>query len=141
MNDIHRLKALKESLLWAIEEEMTDICEADTDELGKVIDMIKDIEKSIYYCTITHAMNTEETHSTTTHEADTKEGRSAHVRKSYLEIKEKHEDKAMHLRELEKYMQELTTDIIEMITDASIEEKSYLEKKMMTLATKIGQMK
>lgn len=38
-------------------------------------------------------------------------------------------------------MQELTTDIIEMIQDASLEEKSYLEKKMTTLATKIGQMK
>jgi hypothetical protein len=38
-------------------------------------------------------------------------------------------------------MQELTTDVVEMIQDASPEEKSYLEKKMTTLATKIGQMK
>jgi hypothetical protein len=38
-------------------------------------------------------------------------------------------------------MQELTTDIIEMIQDASLEEKAYLEKKMTTLATKIGAMK
>lgn len=142
MNDLHRLKTLKESLLCAIEEEMLNICEADTDELGKVIDMVKDIEKTIYYCTITHAMNNEETTDhATVHSTDTKEGRSAHVRKSYLEAKEKHEDKALHLRELEKYMQELTTDIVEMITDASIEEKAYLEKKIMTLAAKIGQMK
>jgi hypothetical protein len=45
------------------------------------------------------------------------------------------------LRELEKYMQELTNDIVEMIQDSSPEEKSYMEKKMITLATKIGQMK
>jgi hypothetical protein len=38
-------------------------------------------------------------------------------------------------------VQELTTDIVEMISDASLEEKQYLEKKMTTLATKIGQMK
>jgi hypothetical protein len=38
-------------------------------------------------------------------------------------------------------MQELSTDIVEMIDDASPEEKSYLEKKISALATKIGQMK
>lgn len=38
-------------------------------------------------------------------------------------------------------MTELQSDIIEMISDASSEEKSYIEKKMTTLASKIGQMK
>ena len=50
-------------------------------------------------------------------------------------------DKATQLRELEKYMQELTQDMTEMIGDASTDEKSYLEKKLTALATKIGQMK
>ena len=50
-------------------------------------------------------------------------------------------DKATQLRELEKYMQELSQDIVEMINDATTEEKSYLEKKITALATKIGQMK
>ena len=69
---------------------------------------------------------------------DSKEGRSYMSRKMYMEAKQTNNDKAMQLRELEKYMQELTNDIVEMIQDSSPEEKSYLEKKMTTLATKIG---
>ena len=72
---------------------------------------------------------------------DPKEGRSPHNRKMYMEAKEMHQDKAMQLRELEKYMQELTQDIVEMIQDSSVEEKQYLEKKLTTLATKVSQMK
>ena len=37
-------------------------------------------------------------------------------------------------------MQELTQDIVEMIEDASPEEKQFLEKKISTLATKLGTM-
>jgi hypothetical protein len=35
-------------------------------------------------------------------------------------------------------MQELTTDMVDMISDASPEEKQYLEKKITTLAAKVG---
>jgi hypothetical protein len=45
------------------------------------------------------------------------------------------------MRELEKYMQELSQDITDMIADASVDEKAYLEKKISALAVKIGQMK
>jgi hypothetical protein len=38
-------------------------------------------------------------------------------------------------------MQELSQDVVEMIEDASLEEKQYLEKKISALAMKIGQMK
>lgn len=69
------------------------------------------------------------------------EGRSPQMRRMYMESKSNHQDKATQLRELEKYMQELSSDITEMISDASSEEKQYLEKKMTTLANKIGQMK
>lgn len=68
-------------------------------------------------------------------------GHSYKNRRMYMEAKEMHKDKAVQLRELEKYMQELTTDIVDMIQDASAEEKQYLEKKISALATKIGQMK
>jgi hypothetical protein len=30
--------------------------EVDTKELGEAIDMIKDLEEAIYYCTVTEAM-------------------------------------------------------------------------------------
>lgn len=41
----------------------------------------------------------------------------------YMEAKEMNKDKATQLKELERYMQELTTDIVDMVQDSSIEEK------------------
>jgi hypothetical protein len=38
-------------------------------------------------------------------------------------------------------MQELSQDIVEMIQEASPDEKQYLEKKLVALSSKIGQMK
>ena len=72
---------------------------------------------------------------------DEREGRSPMSRRMYMEAKHMNKDKATQLRELEKYMQELSQDITEMIADASPEEKQYLEKKITALASKIGQMK
>ena len=57
-----------------------------------------------------------------------------------MEAKRMNRDKSMQLRELEKYMQELSQDITDMIVDSSMEEKQYLEKKITALAGKIGQM-
>lgn len=68
---------------------------------------------------------------------DQREGRSPMNRKMYMESKEMHKDKTMQLQELEKYAQELTSDIIEMIEDATPEEKTFLSNKIATLATKI----
>ena len=48
------------------------------------------------------------------------------------------EDKKMKMQELEKYMHELTTDITEMIGDASPEEKNMLRNKLQTLTSKIN---
>lgn len=165
-----RLKHLKDCLLCCIESQMNHLGEVDAEELGEAIDMLKDLEEAIYYTTITEAMsegdgkkNKSEHHKeemmyystpimymddhptydnnrpSGTH--DTREGRSPASRRMYMEAKNTTSDKAMQLRELEKYMQELTNDIVEMIQDSSPEEKSYMEKKMTTLATKIGQMK
>ena len=105
--------------------------------------MIKDLEEAIYYATITEAMNEKEnTHKEYIYDdTDEYEGHSHKNRRMYMEAKEMHKDKATQLKELERYMQELTVDIVDMIEDASIEEKQYLEKKISALATKIGQMK
>lgn len=70
---------------------------------------------------------------------DMNEGRSYRSRKNYMESKEMHKDKTTQMRELEKYAQELTQDIVEMIEGASPEEKQYLSKKITALATKITQ--
>ena len=74
------------------------------------------------------------------YERDEREGRSPQSRRMYMEAKGA-KDKTVQLRELEKYMQELTKDMVEIIQDSSPEEKQYLEKKISALASKIGQMK
>lgn len=76
-------------------------------------------------------------HSYPTEIRDYREGRSPITRRNYMESKELHHDKAKQMKELEKYMSELTQDILEMISDASPEEKMILSQKMTTLAEKI----
>ena len=140
---LHKLQEMKRQITCAVERALCDITNADTHELGEAIDMIKDLEEAIYYATITEAMNEKEnTHKEYIYDdTDEYEGHSHKNRRMYMEAKEMHKDKATQLKELERYMQELTVDIVDMIEDASIEEKQYLEKKISALATKIGQMK
>lgn len=230
-----RLEAMKQNLACAIEAQLCNLGEVDCEELGEAIDMLKDLEEALYFCTITEAMNGggkygnveieyENGHKKNghhqngndqmyysypmmyndggrmysngngngnrsyndgmmyndgwngryyndgmsyndggssqmyypqrrdsrgrfmsdytepTYERDHREGRSPMNRRMYMEAKGT-KDKATQLRELEKYMQELTSDMVEMIQDSSPEEKQYLEKKISALATKIGQMK
>ena len=53
---MERLKNMKETLLSAAQSQMGNLAATDTKELGQVIDMIKDLEEAIYYCSITEAM-------------------------------------------------------------------------------------
>ena len=201
---------------------MGNLQNVDAKELGEVVDMIKDLEEAIYYCTITKAMNEKDeekgsehhyytervlypqqmdynygggeryypkdryyrdmdrgygrmyyTETSTTSSnggsnssnggnsssmggntgsrnytekpmmdlagmRDSREGRSPISRRTYMESKAMHKDKASSLKDLENYVNELGKDIIEMIEDSSPEEKQYLEKKISQLATKIG---
>lgn len=73
---------------------------------------------------------------------DSREGRSGQSRRSYMETKEMNtentaEAKQMKMKELERYMTELGTDVTEMIAGASPEEKSLLKAKLSTLAQKV----
>lgn len=227
-----RLMAMKQNLASAIEAQLCNLSEVDCEELGQAIDMLKDLEEALYFCTITEAMTGEgkgkgnveieyegykknghsqmngndqmyyggsqmymgspmmyangsngngsssggssNSGSSTSYYGgndqmyyqgrdsqgrytsgrgssrsdysepmmyrDEREGRSPQNRRMYMEAKGS-KDKATQLRELEKYMQELTSDMVEMIQDSSPEEKQYLEKKISALASKIGQMK
>lgn len=194
---MEQLKAMKQTLIACAQSQMGNLANVDAKELGEVIDMIKDIEEAIYYCTITEAMTEKKDSGIKEHYyynypqgsyddrskdrengmmyyserngnrsrnvpgpdyrdssnmsntdwnssssgKDSREGRSPQSRKSYMESKELHYDKAHQLKELEKYMTELTQDILEMVEDASPEEKQYLEKRISTLSQKIGQVK
>lgn len=154
-------ETVREQLMAQVECQMSNLTCVDAHELGEVIDMIKDLEEAKYYCSITEAMEkaseeeilyyTEkypknkaskymtDTHMETTWDDD-KIGRSPSARKAYLEAQQSHKDKTIQLKELDKYISDLSSDIVEMIENASNDERSYLERKISALATKIGQM-
>ena len=148
-----RLITMIEKLADCLEPQFDDLHEVDCCELGQAVDILKDLEEALYYHTVTEAMKGEGAYSDWPVEHKKKDhhedgqmmefddtyGHSYKNRKMYIESR--HKDKAVQLRELEKYMQELTSDIVGMIEEASPEEKQYLEKKMTALASKIGQMK
>lgn len=225
---IERMKTMKEAFMCAVESQMHNLAEADAEELGEVVDMIKDLSEAIYYCEVTKAMEESEKNGNGSHQGqemmyytpmvyrgdwesmpmeyngrmyyngrggqyaersgntdgrdmsrmyydgnsngggrlgssssgsnsgngnsyyterefphafdDPREGRSYRSRRMYMESKETHQDKTAQMKELEKYAQELTQDIVEMVEGASAEEKQYLSKKVAALANKITQL-
>lgn len=211
------LKSMKQILISQAQSQMGHLEQVDAKELGEVIDMIKDIEEAIYYCTITEAMNKKEEqggdHSRHTSiyysepmyypqnynrmyydggntyrmyddggrmyaqgsngsssrsggradnngnegrdgrssngnegrrgysdMRDPREGSSPGQRRMYMESKEMRHGKAKQLQELEKYVKELSSDLMEMIEGASPEERQYLGNRMSSLATKINKL-
>lgn len=69
---------------------------------------------------------------------DEREGRSPMQRRMYMESKEMKRGRDVEMKELENYLQDLTSDITDMIRDASMEEKQLLQKKIMGIASKIN---
>ena len=189
---MERLKAMKERLMSCVESQMGDLSKTNAEELGEVVDMIKDLEETIYYCTVVEAMEDKEKEPTRNmmyypvmyynsgdmssgsrgngrgysdgryyypepyyygdaysrgmrdygnvyprELRDYREGRSGNSRRMYMESKEMHEGKEKQMMELEKYMRELSGDVMEMINDATPEEKEILSQKLSTLAEKI----
>lgn len=53
---MERLKNMKNTLMACVESQLGNLQETDTHELGEAIDMIKDLEEAMYYCSITKAM-------------------------------------------------------------------------------------
>lgn len=186
-----RLEHMKENLINIVECELSHPESVDTKELGEAIDMIKDLEETMYYCSIVKAMEETEYNQryytpyiryiepylengdidrrrmyyedprhangldknrrvhyyddekSIYHDSypaeirDYREGKSPMSRKGYLESKETHKDKHVQMQELEKYMQELSSDITEMISDSTPEEKTLLQQKLNMLVSKI----
>lgn len=181
---MEQLKSIKEQLIAQVQAQMSDLKCVDTKELGEVIDMIYDLSKSIYYCTVVKAMEegkekeemrgynnnyyyTEKylpmpsyedgrdydyfrrgklyttkdddtpTSGTWIQPKDEREGKSGMRRMMYMESKQTHQDMTKKIQDLENYMKDLSTDITEMLVDASPEEKATVQKKMNMLLTKI----
>ena len=207
---MEQLIQMKDQLISVVIEQMNNLKEVNTKELGEAIDMIKDLSEAVYYCSVTKAMEEEaerrnkaaEEQSMNTNNyyytekyipytmynrdmdrdqgrmyypnndghmsyyggeggnnssssnmssssgqnyyterdyptmRDSREGRSPMRRRMYMEAKSAHQDdKAMN--DLENYMRDLNQDIMEMISQASPEEKQMLQKKINVLATKL----
>ena len=208
---MENLMKMKECLISAAETQISGNLEkVNAEELGEVIDMIKDLSEAVYYCTVTEAMEQQEKtdHGTAYYKPqhieyydpryreryprdtmyaqgggrggasssngggggrgasnytmyndgtmyhddmmypemgyiyrdgmmkDPREGRSGMRRKMYMEGKG-YKDKIKQMQDLESYMQDLATDMTEMIQDASPEEKQLLQQKLTTLAQKV----
>ena len=199
---MEQLKSIQEMLISQVQAQMGDLKKVNTKELGEVMDMIKDIAETEYYCSITDAMkdakereedgtvkenNYYYTEKYLPHSEyfipdyyrdmdrvkgrmyysdkgrsmpsessnmdwgernyytemdypmmhDNREGRSPIKRKMYMEAKETNADASKSMKELESYMQELTSDMMELVNKASPEEKAVLQKKISTLASKM----
>jgi hypothetical protein len=60
---MHRVKHIMHKLIELVEMEVDENLETvDTCELGEVVDMIKDLAETIYYCTVTEAMEDKSVH-------------------------------------------------------------------------------
>lgn len=209
---MENLKKMKECLIGVAEGQVYgNLDKVNAQELGEVMDMIKDLSEAVYYCTITESMEKQaweeqesmyytpymynqgapdggrapmykdnrggmirryddgQTSYSMYHDRDAgmypgqrepmipapyvyrdgmmrdpshammrdpKEGRSGERRRMYMDGKG-HKDKVKQMQELEQYMQELATDITEMIQDASPEEKQLMQNRIATLAAKV----
>lgn len=57
---MEELKMLKKQLMSCVQSQMANPQEANTEELGEVVDMIKDLSETMYYCSIVEAMEKSE---------------------------------------------------------------------------------
>ena len=143
---------------------MGELKTVDTKELGEVIDMIKDLSETLYYCEIYKQMEEAEEHPKernyyrdmdrgdqqrmyyhddyaetdypiTFH--DTWEGRSPIKRKMYMESKATHQANNKITKDLENYMTDLTSDMLEILDKATPEEKMIMQRKVDALLAQI----
>lgn len=159
---MERLKMMKDTLMAAVQAQMGDLQNVCTEELGEAVDMIKDLSEAIYYCTITEAMKEKEEKGNTYYYTENKYDNGptttprmsrdyekmyytefdidelSEKRDKYMMGKEKHLSKEEQMKELEHYVQCLTTEVMDMMRGATPEEKRLMQNKLTTLATKVN---
>jgi hypothetical protein len=136
---MYKIKEMKHCLTNYTKEYLENGLEkVNSQELGEIIDVIKDLSQIIYYDTIVESMNTEDTHThTQTRIAEVHASSSEQKRNMYMKSKKLHEDKAVHMKELENYSHALCNDIMEMLEGSSNEEKLLFHQKMSGILDKI----
>lgn len=154
---MEQLKHIKKRLEDIVIEQMDDgIEKASTAEMGAVIDMIKDISKTMYNCALVKAMEESgaeygvdfdytgpytkhaETDHTTRHDAqqDTHTGASVKSRAEYMKVRETGEN-GVKMHKLDEYGNSLHEDIFDMLKSASDNEKNLMRTKLQTIMQKL----
>ena len=113
----------------------------DYDEIERMRDLDRETKNKMYY-TDSYSRNNTGGMNNSSSQSNGMEGRSGMARRGYMETKEMHkgntaEDKQAKMKELEKYAKELTDDVVEMVENASPEERSLLKNKMSMLVQKL----
>lgn len=138
---------MKDCLMAQVQAQMGNLDKVDVHELGEAIDMIKDLEEALYYCHIVKAMEEKEPNSWENNSSimfyterpnSIKYANNSNTDYNDMEY---YSDKGRYHKDkdLEKYLQELATDISEIITTATTEEKQMLHRKLAALTTKVEQ--
>lgn len=131
-----RLKCIKECLISQIETQIDHIQDVDTQEMGEVIDMIKDLSETIYYCTITKAMEEKEDSyhlENSSHYKNENSMNNNMSKKAYIESKSNGGDISNRMSLLDKYTNELVADIMNIMQDTHPEEKQMVRNKLTSL--------
>ena len=92
-----RLEQMKECLIACVQNQINGhLDQVDTKELGEAIDMIKDLEEAIYYCTITKALKENEEEQSFVDPA-VRSGPGGHFRVRYPGLSAEHRRSEEHL--------------------------------------------
>ena len=126
-----KFKKMEKALIEQVECQMERLEEVDAKELGEVIDMIKDLEETMYYHSVVKAMEESDKRYAK------KEAHCSSPKNMYMEHKGMHADNSLKMKDLEAYAIELTKDIMEMIEGATVEEKQMLQQQIAVLSQKI----
>lgn len=179
---MEKIKNIKDQLISQVCNQMSDIKTVNTKELGEVIDMIKDLSETLYYCEIYKQMEEAEKqpiernnyyyteryyrdmdrnsqkrmyyhnepvnneNQTQVYYTETDypisfydewEGRSPEKRKMYMESKATHQSNNKAMKDLQDYLEDLSSDIIEMLDKATPEEKIIVQHKIALLSQQL----
>lgn len=135
---MHRLTEIQKCLISMVECQMAHPDQVDTEELGEVIDMIKDISETKYYCT--KELETKQKYENMKPfemTYNTRDEKSSQYRKMYMDSKELHKPAEEQIHDLREYLKELSEDITEMVAKATKEEKVMLQNKLIELSKRV----
>jgi hypothetical protein len=132
---MEKLKKITNELIECVECEMSsDLKKVNTQELGEVIDMIKDLEDAMYHHSVVEAMHKGEGK---VYHCDTVLECSCQNRHNYINSKVQHLDKAQQMTELEKYLTKIFEEMSEVIDYANTEEKQMVHQKITNFMSKL----